>query len=104
VFWVIYGSLGQMATVDRKTKRLTRYAFDWKTGRAQVNQVYAMLEDSDGTMWFGTAAAGVMKFDRRNRCFVSYRHDPGDAETIGDNRVIALFEDREANIWTGLSQ
>jgi len=47
-----------------ETKRLTRYEFDWKTGRAQVNQAYSMLEDSDGTMWFGTAAAGVMKFDR----------------------------------------
>jgi signal transduction histidine kinase/streptogramin lyase len=55
-------------------------------------------------MWFGTAAVGLMKFDRRNRCFVSYRHDPADAETIGDNRVVALFEDREGNIWTGLHQ
>jgi hypothetical protein len=35
-----------------------------------------------------------MKLDRQNRRFVSYRHDPEDAETIGDNRVIALFEDR----------
>jgi ligand-binding sensor domain-containing protein len=63
-----------------------------------------MLEDSDGTMWFGTAAAGLMKFDRRNRRFISYRHDPADTETIGDNHVIALFEDREGNIWTGLHQ
>jgi len=86
------------------TKRLTRYEYDWKTGPTQANQAYSMLEDSDGTMWFGTAAAGVMKFDRRNRCFVSYRHDPADAETIGDNHVIALFEDREGNIWTGLDQ
>jgi ligand-binding sensor domain-containing protein len=58
VFWVIYGSLGQIATVDRKTERLTRYEFEWKNGGAQVNQAYSMLEDSDGTMWFGTAAAG----------------------------------------------
>jgi signal transduction histidine kinase/ligand-binding sensor domain-containing protein len=104
VFWVICGSLGQIATLDRKTNRLTRYDYEWKIGPAQANQAYSMLEDSNGTMWFGTAAAGLMKFDRQNRCFVSYRHEPGDTETIGDNQVVALFEDREGNIWTGLHQ
>ncbi len=104
VFWVIYGSLGYIATFDRKTNRLTRFDYEWKAGRPQENQAYSMMEDSDGTMWFGTAGAGLMKFDRRNRCFVSYRRDPADAGTIDDNRVIALFEDREGNIWTGLDQ
>jgi streptogramin lyase/two-component sensor histidine kinase len=103
VFWVIYGSLGYIGTLDRKTNRLTRYEYDWKTGTAQPNQAYCMLEDSNGTMWFGTAA-GLMKLDRYNRRFISYSHDPDDPETIGENRVIALFEDREGNIWAGLNQ
>jgi hypothetical protein len=68
VFWVIYGPLGQIATLDRKTNRLTHYEYEWKTGPAQANQAYSILEDSNGTMWFGTAAAGLMKFDRQNRC------------------------------------
>jgi signal transduction histidine kinase/ligand-binding sensor domain-containing protein len=104
VFWVICGSLGQIATLDRKTNRLTRYEYDWKIGPAHANQAYSMLEDSNGTMWFGTAAAGLMKFDRQNRRFISYRHELEDTETIGDNLVVALFEDREGNIWTGLHQ
>jgi signal transduction histidine kinase/ligand-binding sensor domain-containing protein len=104
VFWVIYGSLGYIATLDRRTNRLTRFDYDWKVGPPGENQAYSMLEDSNGTMWFGTANAGLMKFDRQNRCFVSYRHEADDPETIGDNRVIALFEDREGNIWTGLNQ
>jgi signal transduction histidine kinase/ligand-binding sensor domain-containing protein len=104
VFWVVYGSQGQLATLDRKTQRLTRYEYDWKTGPAQANQLYSMLEDSSGTMWFCTAAAGLMKFDRRNSRFVSYRHDPADADTISDNRVNTLFEDREEDIWIGLDQ
>src|SRR3954470_67404 len=101
IFWVIYGSLGYIGTLDRKTNRLTRYESESETGRAQTNQAYCMFEDSKGTMWFGTAA-GLMKFDRRNRRFISYRHDPDDPETIGDNHVIVLFEDREGNIWAGL--
>ena len=104
VFWVIYGSLGYIATLDRETNRLTRLDHEWKVGRPQENQAYCMLEDSNGTMWFGTARGGLMKFDRQNHYFVSYRHDPDDPEAIGDNRVIALFEDREGNIWTGFHQ
>jgi signal transduction histidine kinase/ligand-binding sensor domain-containing protein len=104
VFWVIYGSLGYIATLDRKTNRLTRIDYEWKVEPSKENQAYSMLEDSDGTMWFGTASAGLMRFDRKNRCFISYRRDPTDTQTIGDNRVIALLEDREGNIWTGLHQ
>jgi signal transduction histidine kinase/ligand-binding sensor domain-containing protein len=104
IFWVIYGSPGYIGTLDRKTGRLTRYEYDWKTGPARENQAYSLLEDSDGNMWFGTGAAGLMKFDRRNRCFISYQHDRDDAETISGNHVITLFEDREENIWAGLHQ
>jgi signal transduction histidine kinase/ligand-binding sensor domain-containing protein len=104
IFWVIYGSLGYIATLDRNTNRMTRYEYEWKTGLAQANQAYCMLEDSDGTMWFGTRRAGLMKFDRHKRRFISYHRDPNDPETIGDNRVIALFEDREGSIWAGLNQ
>jgi signal transduction histidine kinase/ligand-binding sensor domain-containing protein len=104
VFWVIYGSLGYIATLDRKTNRLTRFDYESKAGPPQENQAYSMLEDSNGTMWFGTGGAGLMKFDRHNRRFISYHHDPDDPETIGDNHVIALFEDREGNIWAGLNQ
>jgi ligand-binding sensor domain-containing protein len=104
VFWVIYGSPGYIATLDRKTNRLTRFEYAWKPGPPRANQAYALLEDSQGTMWFGTAGAGLMKFDRQNRCFISYRHDPDNPEAIGDKRVISLFEDREGNIWTGLHQ
>ncbi len=104
VFWVIYGSLGQIATLDRTTNRLTRFDYEWKVGPPLANQAYSMLEDSNGTMWFGTARAGLMKFDRQNHRFISYRHEPADPETIGDNHVIALFEDREGNVWAGLHQ
>ena len=55
-------------------------------------------------MWFGTAGAGLMRFDRAANRFVSYEHDPSDEDSIGHDRVIALFEDREANIWIGLHQ
>ena len=102
-FWVIYGSSGQIATLDRNSGTLIPYEYQVAAAFPGANQAYAMLEDHEGTMWFGTAG-GLMRFDRPNRRFVIYRHDPSDGDSIGENRVIALFEDRENNIWIGLHQ
>ena len=104
VFWVIYGSDGRIATFDRSTNELIRYRLEWGNGRGnQINQAYAMLEDQQGTMWFGTRA-GLLKFDREHRRFISYSHRPYDPNSLSGNRVMVLFQDREGNIWTGMNE
>jgi PAS domain S-box-containing protein len=103
VFWVVYGPDGSIATFDLKTNKLTRYGFDSRGPESNLkNPAYALLEDHEGTMWFGTAVRGLLKFDREHRRFISYHHLPGDSESLLDNRVIALFEDREKDIWVGM--
>jgi PAS domain S-box-containing protein len=62
-----------------------------------------MLEDQQGTMWFGTGA-GLLKFDREHRRFISYSHRIYDPNSLSGNRVMALFQDREGNIWTGMHE
>jgi len=103
VFWIVYGPDGSIATFDPKTNKLTRYGFDSRDPESNSkNPAYALLEDQEGTMWFGTAARGLLKFDREHRRFISYHNHPGDSDSLLDNRVIALFEDREKNIWVGM--
>src|ERR1700733_8508258 len=103
VFWIVYGPDGSIATCDPKTNKLTRYEFDSQGPESNLkNPAYALLEDHEGTMWFGTAVRGLLKFDREHRRFISYHHLPGDRDSLVDNRVIALFEDREKNIWVGM--
>jgi ligand-binding sensor domain-containing protein len=98
VFWIIYGSDGQIATFDRSANKLIRYKLEWGNGLGnRINQAYAMLEDQQGTMWFGTGA-GLLKFDREHRRFISYSHRPYDSNSLSGNRVMALFQDREGNI------
>jgi ligand-binding sensor domain-containing protein/signal transduction histidine kinase len=103
VFWIVYGPDGSIATFDPKTNKLTRYGFDSPGSESNLkNPAYALLEDHEGTMWFGTAVRGLLKFDREHRRFISYHNLPGDSDSLADNRVIALFEDREKNIWVGM--
>src|SRR6202789_173625 len=99
VFWIISGPYGSIATFDPKTNKLTHCGFDTRDPESNLkNPAYTLLEDHEGTMWFGTAVRGLLKFDREHRRFISYHNLQGDRESLLDSRVIALFEDREKNI------
>ena len=61
-----------------------------------------MLEDQHRNLWIGSPALGLLRLDPQRRCFVRYRHDPADPNSVAEDHVIALTEDREGNIWVGL--
>jgi PAS domain S-box-containing protein len=105
IFWIFYGWDGLPATLDPESGKLTRFRFNLDPHQDPTNnRVYAMLEDRNGDMWFGTAANGILKFDRQHRRFVAYSNRVGDSDSLADNRVTTLFEDREGTIWVGLHQ
>ena len=62
------------------------------------NRVNAILKDSKGFMWFGTAD-GLNRFDGNE--FKIYKYNPDDSTSISGNNVISLCEDRKGNIWVG---
>jgi Signal transduction histidine kinase len=103
VFWILYGARNGLAILDLKQNRLRKISlYEAQTPGANVQtEISAVLEDHNGTMWFGTMGQGLLKFDRARSRFVRYRHNPEDPESPAENRVISLFEDREGNIWTG---
>ncbi len=62
------------------------------------NQVYAVLQDKNGFMWFGTND-GLNRYDGYE--FKIFRNDPKDTNSISDNTIRSLFEDKQGNIWIG---
>jgi signal transduction histidine kinase/ligand-binding sensor domain-containing protein len=104
-FWIIYGTDGQLAVFDRQTNELS----DWlptpedSSGTSHVS-FSTMLEDRDGTMWFGTLTNGILKFDRDQLRFIRYKARPSNPDGLTDRRIIALYQDREGLIWAGLHQ
>ncbi len=104
VFWIVYVTGGGLAVFDRKTNTLTHYSFhEGHLSDALPTGVRAMLEDRDGTLWFGTMGDGLLKFDRKARKFIRYRNDLTNPESLGEDDLAALFQDREGNIWVGLN-
>ncbi len=62
------------------------------------NQVNAVLQDSKGFMWFGTAE-GLNRYDGYE--FVVFKNIAGDASSLSDNHILSLYEDQQKNLWIG---
>jgi signal transduction histidine kinase/ligand-binding sensor domain-containing protein len=105
VFWIYTTSGRGLAVLDRERNQLTRYVLEGPTiSRSGQPGVSSVLEDSDGTLWFGTGNAGLFKFDRDHGEFIQYRNNRDDSQSLPANTVVpqSLIEDREGHIWVAL--
>jgi ligand-binding sensor domain-containing protein len=74
--------------------------FSSKDGMSS-STVNAILKDRYGYMWFATGD-GLNRFDGIS--FTPYRPNPNDTTSIGGNMILALYEDRAGNLWTGTNK
>ncbi|TNE68062.1 MAG: response regulator, partial [Bacteroidetes bacterium] len=65
----------------------------------QGTEVYDILQDSRGFMWFATLK-GVVKFDGAS--FTLFEHNPSDVTSIGAGGPLRLLEDKQGRIWVGV--
>ncbi len=61
-------------------------------------EVYCILQDSRGYLWFGTER-GLKKYDGYS--ITAYMYERGNSSSIINARVQCLWEDREGTLWIG---
>ncbi|MCP4537321.1 MAG: hypothetical protein GY832_09255, partial [Chloroflexi bacterium] len=59
---------------------------------------WCILEDEFGFMWFGTRG-GLNRYDGYE--FVSYQHDPDNANSISNNEIYNCYQDKDGIFWIG---
>jgi len=64
------------------------------------------MEDNRGRIWVGTWSGGLNllipnKNDFSKSTFKKFKHDPMQKETLSDNNVWSLYEDKQNRIWVG---
>src|SRR5690606_26480033 len=66
---------------------------------------WVIIQDRKGDLWVGTEGGGVSVLretgPRELSLIRHFKHDPQAAHTLSDNRVYALYEDRDGMIWVG---
>ena len=79
-----------------------REVFEHLTPDQGMNSYIApcMIQDKTGYLWFGTYS-GINRYDG-NR-FISYKHEPGNPNSINSGTVQALCEDIDGTLWIGTS-
>jgi ligand-binding sensor domain-containing protein/two-component sensor histidine kinase len=63
--------------------------------------VYHILQDNQGFMWFATRS-GLYRYDGYN--FKVFAPDPGDPNSLSDVEINTVFKDRGGAIWVGCAQ
>ncbi|WEN16173.1 ATP-binding protein [Rhodanobacter sp. AS-Z3] len=58
--------------------------------------VYAVVQDRDGSIWFGTKG-GIARYDGVD--FKVFRHAVGDPYSLYDNGIASLLFDRDGKLW-----
>ena len=66
-------------------------------GLSQIT-INSILQDSRGFMWFGTID-GLNKYDGYN--FTVFRNDPDNPNSLSNNLVYSIYEDRSGTLWIG---
>lgn len=63
--------------------------------------VTAITADAAGNLWVGTAANGLLVYDRNNETFKAIRHDEKDPRSLSGDFILSLLTDAKGNIWVG---
>ncbi len=62
------------------------------------SQVYSMVQDGQGYVWFGTDD-GLARYNGYD--FTVFRPDPNDPQSLSDRTILVLFKDSRNRLWIG---
>lgn len=106
IFWL--GGGGEFPTslhiLDRSARKIARsFTHDPQDPKGLVNsrQIFAIIGDNQDSdiLWIATADAGLEKFQKSTETFTHYQHDPQDSNSLSNNNLLTLYQDRQGVLW-----
>ncbi|MBZ0222072.1 MAG: PAS domain-containing protein [Dokdonella sp.] len=73
---------------------------EWRDADGASLDVYTLAQADDGSLWIGTAEAGLYRFSADGRQLAHYLRNEGEGDgSLHDNAVRALLFDHEGSLW-----
>lgn len=101
--WVAGSTL---ARLDPETMRFDRFYLQSDTEHVNplklpeyAGTFYSLAEDSTGSLWIATHAAGVIRVSPDRKSWTMHTYDPNDRYSIASSEVYASFVDRSGQVW-----
>ena len=73
-------------------------------GNRLNNIPMGLVATKDGSLWVSTFDGGLYRRNPNTGTWTGFQHDPDDPESLGDNRVLRLYQDSKDNLWVGTVQ
>ncbi len=110
IIWV--GTWGRgLIKFNEKNGKFKFYTHDPKDPLSiNFNRITKILTDKSGVIWVGTFGGGLNKIitslpfpsnGGEDVLFFNYHHDPADANSLSDNKILSLYEDKNRALWIG---
>jgi ligand-binding sensor domain-containing protein/signal transduction histidine kinase len=92
---------GGLSWYDPQTERFGRPAGLYGASYNYYANVYDLLFDHNGHLWVGSDDGIVVIDVYSNQLLRTFKHNPLNERSLVNNRVRALFQDRNGIIWVG---
>jgi len=100
ILWI--GSINGLHQFDRQRETFEHYFPEADNPNSLSHRaVWAIFEDSSGTLWVATDRGGLNQFDRQNNRFVHYQEDSSNPASLNSNFILSLYQDRAGIVWIG---
>lgn len=99
VLWI--ASAGGLIRFDIETDRHRYYVPSPDDPARSIAMDVAPDPNENGVLWVTTNGGGLYRFDVENQQFISYRHDPGNPNSLHSNDIFPIYVDRTGLVWVG---
>ena len=102
------GGLSRMELESGRITNLTAPSEDERPGEKELasqlpnNRIWAFAESSPGVVWIASSG-GLSVYEHQTGRIQTFRHNPEQPKSLGNNSVQALIVDRLGQLWVGTS-
>ncbi|UZR98107.1 sensor histidine kinase [Chondrinema litorale] len=96
-----------LAAFNPKTEEIKFHQHEPKNDNSIINnELRALLIDKHDNLWMGTdntrtGAMGLTHYNPKTGTFRRYQHNPEDINSLCENRIEIIYEDKLGKIWIG---
>ncbi|WP_031527355.1 hybrid sensor histidine kinase/response regulator [Dyadobacter crusticola] len=62
--------------------------------------IYSMIDDGKGHIWIGSSD-GLLRFSKSDYSYITFKNDPRNPGSIGNNVVASVYMDKMGQLWLG---